>query len=891
MVNKVSDFIYNIFSAKEKSSTNVPGMPNVELTARQRRAMQEAADELRGLAEQIINTQKEIARLNKVITDNVNVVEVATAKRQKETALYDLDNKYDAMDAKQKDMERRHGISHEAMNSWNDALLAMDENQSKYFSQAEISFGSLDAFFKEGMGAMGGVAKNIKGVAELFGFALDQIIALNDELIKFNRRMSQSITATSIGFSNMGNGGFGMQNIGSVNAITSQNGVGVSEFLDSFQAFQKGNIIGLSDKLQESAGALQDYGLTAAKLTKQFSVDATTLGTLTSSLLYNYGMKIEDINKILKDGTDIAAANGVAVSAFFKNLSEASNLSGQIYISKGTAGLEKMAFLATKLNVSISDMAGFASKYQDYNSLYQRQNLASALGMWQVGKNTARIWADIRVGKVGEAFQEYITSAAKDLKRNNYIDDKGQVDFRGIQSLNAIGATQEEIKAIQNLTRAQKETGATFEELTGQVQANLMTQIAMENFQRKNLTIAERFGQLWDKVKALVIDPIASILGPILDVSLTALSDALDILLFFLKPVVWGFQAIGTVLQYVADAFGWVGSVVRKVFDMFSTNFPGLTSVIKGLTGAVGLAVAAMITYTAATRAAALAQGFSSGTGALGKIGNLIMGTASNAPLLNAGTRIGGLFGQGGVLTGLGARATGFLGLGQGGALSGLGTRAAGLGGNLLSGGRSLLSSAGGFLNGGTLVGGLVRGGLISAGGSIISSMLGKAVGGKAGNTVSTVGSLASTGAGIGLMFGPIGAAVGGLIGGAVGIVKSSWGDIKKVWSDDSKGIFGKIIGTFGAIGNTIGEMFKGIWDWGKSLFSDDVKNEAADRAKAEKVHDNAMVTMNEIIHQREDTSKRIAEKSQEKQMQNNFHFKVTTDFAGASKARIGSMK
>jgi hypothetical protein len=131
----------------------------------------------------------------------------------------------------------------------------------------------------------------------------------------------------------------------------------------------------------------------------------------------------------------------------------------------------------------------------------------------------------------------------------------------------------------------------------------------------------------------------------------------------------------------------------------------------------------------------------------------------------------------------------------------------------------------------------------------------------KSGGAVSTVGEIAKY-AGIGMMFGPVGAAVGGLIGAVVGITKNfdAWkamfSDIGSMVKDAFMGLvkgamnLGELIWKYSPI-NIIGSILKSGFNKAKSLFGggDSVAAQTADDMVSKPGYgDRALVTQDKVV-------------------------------------------
>lgn len=562
--------------------------------------------------------------------------------------------------------------------------------------------------------------------------ATRQMIQANNYLVEFGRRSGGVLNYNQLGFSPFGANKTG--NVGSLSSLTSTNNISEDQFFQAVQGFNQGKVIG--QDYSKAAGDIQKFAVQQAQLIKLYGVSSGDVEKITKVTTQLYGTSIKDLNKQFESGAKIAKSAGLNVQQYFTNLARLTDMIGETYIRGGTEGLQKLALFATKMNASADSLVKFGQGFENIGDIYEKQAMATALGLRHFAANTTRMFAQYQLGLQEQLSKTAISNLAKDILK--YTDQEGQIDTRGLRALKQIGLDQEQIKLIQRTIQAQKKLGLSFEELTNISELSKDKQIAYYAELNRTASVTEKLNKLWGYFKATILDPIVSILGPLLDITINSLIGLFQGLYIVLKPVISGFQIIGGYMSKVADKIagvtGYIEEKLKKLGLMGDKAAEGLTSIWN----IAGTLVAALITFRAATYAAAAAQRFS------GNVGNIL----------------------------------GNLGGGKLGKLGSVGRLARMKGGKLLGG---LAGKVPSLLKGGGIgiLGGLV-GDAISSGSEEGSAQ------DRAGMAISG----ASTGAAIGSIIPGIGTLVGGIIGAAGG---AFWPEIKKgIWSvvDWTEGIF-----------------------------------------------------------------------------------------------------
>lgn len=614
-------------------------------------------------------------------------------------------------------------------------------------------------------------------LADTMALAAKQVVELNSKLVELARTTSGVITRNTIGFDNSGNNAIGGK-IGSLSTVAETNNLQVEEFLNTFKAFSDGQIFGAASKIQESQEDLQNYGIEVGRVSKLYGVSSDTLANLGRNLSQNFGVKIKDIGNIFEKGAETAYMAGVSVQKFFDNMQQIADMAGSLYVRGGVQGLEKAAGALSKLGLGAQSLEHVNQSITDFGSLIDKQNRSAALNFANYAAATSRIFAMNYNGNSSGALTLQQTAFAKDIVRNGY-QKNGQVTAPGIEGLKSLGMGDEEIKSVGRLIREQKAVGVSFEQLSKETDLTVSQLARKRKFEEDNMTFGEKVKMMWAKIKGIVIDPIASILGPLLNITLSILSGTFSTLYLVLKPIIGIVEIFGKALSKVADVvstgINWFESVLSKVGIGSNTSdlVDKVSSILAWLIGIAGT-LATIKLVLIANQASSQIKDFliNKGTG-LKNVGEKIFSNGRQ------------IFGKKGV---------------EGDAMSVL-NEANGLGGKEVT---DKVSQKGisGFL-GRTIdkIGGKTASGL---GGAIkflgknfspkglgigmlagpLAGIAGNAVGGRAGNNISTIGQYAATGA----MFGPWGAAIGA----GIGAIVANWDVIKPV--------------------------LQGIWDWTKKI-------------------------------------------------------------------------
>lgn len=406
--------------------------------------------------------------------------------------------------------------------NFKDSLETLNNHANNGFNGILKNVGGNIGNFLNMFGAVGPV---VEGAAFLLGSALVQMEELNKKLVEFNREMSQGFSNDMLGMDLYGNG-----KNGSLRTLAGINNISEDSILEALKAFKKGKTLGLNEDLTGKPEEMTKFAIAAAQLGKFYGIQASTINTISRNLVYNYGTKIKDLSGIFEHGKEVAIKAGVSVSQYFENLKDATNLVGEKYIAGGIKGLNRLAEYATRTDQSIAEIYKSTAQFKNFGSQYENQNKAAGLGLQNTARNTGQAWALSQLGRDQEANALINTGYAKDIESNGLLDDNNNIDYRGLKTLNAIGLDKDQIATVQKLIKLHKEQGITMEQLQDPLKQDLKTRRKIAEFQEKNMTIGEKYAQMWTKVMGQIIDPLANALAPILDVVIDLFGGLADII-------------------------------------------------------------------------------------------------------------------------------------------------------------------------------------------------------------------------------------------------------------------------------------------------------------------------------------------------------------------------
>lgn len=627
----------------------------------------------------------------------------------------------------------------ESFDSLQNAVNNSSSGTNKLTGSVKKFFGGLSSSLGDSGQRIQDLSKILKGDLVFAAImAGKQLIELNDRLVRFAREQSGSLNARQLGFDIYGNST--TARVGNLQSIAGNNGLEIDEFLQTFKAFSQGQIIGMTDNLNESQDALKNYGVEVGRISKLYGVSSGTLANLGQSLTYNFGYSINETTKILKSGASAAASAGINIQNFFSTLQDIANLQGQLFINGGAEGLTKTAGVLAKLGLSANILERVAERYTSFGDLVDRQNRAAGLGFVNYSGAQSSMFASAQLGNTDKLVQTQQLSLARDVSRLGYVNN-GQINNAGLNTLKSLGVSQEEIKSLQRLINMQNKLGASYEDVINET--NLSTEQLKKKriIEQEEMTIGEKLNVIWNKIYNAILAPFVTILAPAFDIVINSLSLTFSALNAVMKPILFAFQILGRALTKISDEFAWVTKSISSFLDNLGLGEGGqatLDKIVDVLSDILKYVILLWGTSKLLSGLGALKNGITSltgmlsgGVGSLGK--NLIRGA------MGAGT--GNLF-------------AGMLPSWGGGAAKALTPSLKGLGKGLGVG--AALGIAGDL-------------------GSYAAGEMGASE--KTQNLIGQTGEYAGYGAMIGSIIPGVGTAVGAGIGGLIGFLKGEFWD------------------------------------------------------------------------------------------------------------------
>lgn len=826
-----------------------------DLSSEGMKAFNEAAAPMAQAAENMKKLNKEINDLNELYIKAEKKNDRGTMRTTKEklTKLEHELSKTDKAFAEMSDkFAKKFNLSNKEIDAINDSVMENHDAIIKNSGMVERATEGLTSIFRGGtesfMTNTARFAASFGIMAEAFGLAIRQMDELNKKLVQFNRTMS-------LGFSNeaLGMDLYGNSPTGSLETVTGINNISKDEFLNAFKTFSKGQTLGSTQNLKEQQEDMRKFGVQAGQLSKFYGVQMATINSITTSLVYNFGAKVSDLNKILEDGKTAAMQAGVSVSQYFERLKEATDLVGEKYVAGGINGLQNLALYATRTDQSVKSIMASSERMKDFLGQYEQQNKAAALGMYNTSRNFARIWGLNMTGQQDKANMVMNSNLVKDITARGMVDKNNRINQVGMRTLTEMGMSKEEITTLQRLIIAQKEHGLTIEQLNEPYKQNLAIQWKINKFERENLTVSEKLNKIWANVKSIIVDPIVSVLAPVFDTLLNVTSSLVGIIGTILKPVIWTVGMFGKGLSWAGNIISGTFGIIENGFDKLSGMWNTLQDHFDPVTKVLGAVVGGLIALQVASYAAARSMWLSSIGNAISGGGKSFMGKAGS--WLSNNRTIGRF---------MGTRAGGWV------------SKA----GQFLSP-KNITKAAGGAWKG------IGAGLLVDLAGSALGSKRGGEGGKKISNAFGSAGSIIS-GAALGAELGTIVPGIGNLVGGVTGAVVGSWDKIENIWTDGSGNLFTNILDSGMAIMQTLGDGAKEIWDWITDNDPEEEEQKKRNRSAALGIFKNTASDVNRIIGQRSVEVAYAAEKAQEQRMTQEFkpNIHITQSFDGSIRAR-----
>lgn len=448
-------------------------------------------------------------------------------------------------------------------------LSSMDDNE--FGRKAVDAFGDTIA---DGLGKLG-------PIGQIVGSSISAVVTrlneMNKALIDLQRSTGGLATAAKLGFDQFGNAKRGAQSLTTQLAAANVN---MEEFSASMKSLFSGSlgagqVAGLKDDLSKSGEALKEYGIEAARMAKMYGAD---IGPAVSNMMSNFGMGIKDSTKLVKEGADTARSLGLSVKAFTNNLQQATELAGQFYF-KTAEQMTKLAGLATQLGTSVNAIAGGVVQMNGITGLFEQQQKVASLGLQTLGKNLSKVYALRQTGKGAEAAQLELSSLAKDLKRNGLTDKTGQVTQQGISTLQAGGASQEQIQAIQKMARNAEKAGVALDKAFDPASLSKEEKKRLAAVERQGMTVEEQLSTTFGKLKGAILDPIAKVIGPLLALFGQIVSAIGDVVVPILNILGDALATLFSPIRYIQEE---IGAIIDDVFTPLKAALSNIAGIWGG---------------------------------------------------------------------------------------------------------------------------------------------------------------------------------------------------------------------------------------------------------------------------------------------------------------------
>ncbi len=355
------------------------------------------------------------------------------------------------------------------------------------------------------------------GVTETVG----QITELNDQMIGLERATGGVMTANKLHMNVYGK----MEGTWkSLKSAAIEANLSVEQITDSFREFgtMEGgfglvNARGMSNN-KDTQNQMQSFGIESARIKKLYNTDIIPA---VQGMFKNWGVSIQDGSEAMVDGVRQMRLEGLSPEIFAKNMEKVVQLSGKLNFKNPAQQMRNLAASATKLGVSVDAIVDGFSQMKGFTDVFERQAEMSALGMNEYGKNLGKIYALRKQGKHDEASALEISSVSNDLKNQGLANfQDGTISEQGIEFMDAMGMSQEQIQAMQKSTQLasqkMKQLGFSLSDalkpLDKLTDAQQKQAIQIES---NNKTLKEGMQQFKDAMKDQLIGRIASLLEPL----------------------------------------------------------------------------------------------------------------------------------------------------------------------------------------------------------------------------------------------------------------------------------------------------------------------------------------------------------------------------------------
>jgi hypothetical protein len=357
------------------------------------------------------------------------------------------------------------------------------------------------------------------GVTEAVG----QITDLNDQMIGLERATGGVITANKIQMTVYGTMTDSWKSLKTAAIAANISVEQITDSLKEFSNMEGGfglvNARGMSNN-KDTQNQMQSFGIESARIKKLYNTDIIPA---VQGMFKNWGVSIQDGSEAMVDGVRQMRLEGLSPEIWTKNMEKLVQLSGKLTFANGAKGMKNIATMATKLGVSVDAIVDGFSQMKGFTDVFERQAEMSALGMNEYGKNLGKIYALRKQGKHDEASSLEIQSVAGDLKSKGLANfETGEISGQGIEFMDAMGMTQEQIQAMQKATQLasqkMKQLGWSLNDALKPLDKLTDSQRKQaEQIESNNKTLKEGIEQFKAGMKDQLISRLAAGLMPIVE--------------------------------------------------------------------------------------------------------------------------------------------------------------------------------------------------------------------------------------------------------------------------------------------------------------------------------------------------------------------------------------
>ena len=524
-------------------------------TARERELKRDLADENKNAA-RLTKEEKEMReKMNKLALENNKETQVQqtlsktlgdTTKEYKE----ELKKLTDALsEGKLSVAEYETNLSALKTKNFANVVKALTGNVEGSVTEGleSVMGGAID-MIANGLGPYGKILAEV--VKKFIGDAIKQVMESNDILTDLKRQTGGLAEAKDLGYDNFGNSA--ERGIKSLSTAAAQANISMDQFKDSIASLYGegfGNTMGMKADLNNSQKDLQNFGIEAARLSKLYSAN---IGPSVRSLVMNFGQSIGEATENMAQGALEARALGINVGSFVEKFDQIVGLIGKVYVSS-TEGMKNLAMYASQLNISVSELAGGIIKTKSLNDLFINQQKTLAMGLATTSSQLSKIYALNVRGQGDKAAKLEIASLAQDVIKLGGTDKKGVLNTAGIQTLEAMNLSQEQNKAVGKAIMEMEVLKHSFANLTGEVKLNEKQLKAATLAELENVKAAEQFANLGKQLQAVIIDPLATAIGPLIQFIGVLASGIMSVVGWLMEVL-----PIGSALKGIGEVFSWL---------------------------------------------------------------------------------------------------------------------------------------------------------------------------------------------------------------------------------------------------------------------------------------------------------------------------------------------